>query len=171
MNNKQNIYLIGFMGVGKTTVSKRLKQLTGWDEIDTDAEIIRRQGQSISDIFAMEGEKYFRQLEKELVQELSQTSGKIVSCGGGVALQEDNVAAMQAGGTVIWLKAKPSTIYEHVKNDHGRPILAGHMNVEYITELMSVREPWYEKAQTMSIDTDGKHSDQIAREIIEILHL
>lgn len=167
----KNIYLIGFMGVGKSTVSKRLKRLTGLAEIDTDAEIVKREGRSINEIFATDGEAYFRKVETKLMEELAEATDKIVSCGGGVALWEANVAAMRKGGEIIYLRAKPATIYEHVKNDHSRPILNGHMNVEYIAELMKKREPWYEAAQTITIDTDGKHSDQVAKEIVQRLAL
>lgn len=167
----KNIYLIGFMGVGKSTVSKRLKRLTGLEEIDTDAEIVKREGRSINEIFASEGEAYFRAIETKLMKELSETTNRIVSCGGGVALRSENVKAMRAGGEVIYLRAKPATIFEHVKNDHNRPILEGHMNVEYIAELMQKRAPWYEAAQTLAIDTDGKHSDQVAKEIVQMLNL
>ena len=141
MDQSKNIYLIGFMGTGKTTVSKELHKLLGYHELDMDGEIEEREHMKIKDMFDAYGEEYFRTKETNLVMELEQKSGYIVSCGGGVVLRSENVASMKKGGVVILLTAEPKTIYERVHMSTNRPLLNGNMNVEYIAMLMEKRLP------------------------------
>ena len=108
--NENNIILIGFMGVGKSAISRRLKKLTDMKEVDTDAMIVERENMSISDIFAQKGEEAFRNMETELLRELKQEKNLIISCGGGMALRDENALIMKEAGTVVWLKARPETI-------------------------------------------------------------
>lgn len=160
-----NIYLIGFMGVGKTTISKYLQKLLEWEEIDTDQQIVEQEGMSITDIFAQKGEEYFRSVERHVIQECANAKNKIVSCGGGVILSEQNRVCMKNSGTVVLLSATPQTIYTHVKDDTSRPLLKGNMSVEYIGELLAQRQPMYELARDITIITDGKTPNEIAHEI------
>ena len=116
MKKKRNIYLIGFMGVGKTTVSKYLRELTGWEEVDTDKVIVRKKNMGIPEIFEKYGENYFRNLESHILEDYAKKGQRIVSCGGGIILRENNRKLMKKSGTVILLSATPQTIYENVKD-------------------------------------------------------
>lgn len=166
-SGKRHIVLIGFMGVGKSTISRELQRLSNRPEVDTDAWIEEKEGRSISDIFAAEGEEYFRQQETALIDELGKMKASIVSCGGGMALREINVRKLQALGEVVLLTAKPETIFERVRHSTNRPILNGNMNVEFISGLMEKRRPFYEKAATVTVSTDDRRINEIAKEILE----
>ena len=134
-----NIVLIGFMGAGKTTVSDYLSTMFDMDIIEMDQEITDREEMSIPDIFATYGEEYFRDLETNLLVELQDRKNVIISCGGGTALRENNVAEMKKNGRVVLLTASPETIYERVKDSDDRPVLKGRKNVDGIAELMEQR--------------------------------
>lgn len=165
-SGKRHIALIGFMGVGKSTVSRALHRLSRRPEIDTDERIVKQQGCPISQIFEERGELYFRQLETDFIDELAATEPGIISCGGGMALRDLNVKKLRAISEIVFLTAEPETIYERVKNSTDRPLLNGNMNVLFIKELMEKRRPFYEKAATVTVSTDGKSAEQIAREIL-----
>ena len=131
-----NIVLIGFMGAGKSTIAKVLKEKLNVPLCEMDEMIAEQQKMAISDIFAQYGETHFRDLETQLVKDISEKDGVIVSCGGGAVLREENVSFMKENGRIVLLSATPETIYERVRYSKDRPILNGHMNVEYIRELM-----------------------------------
>lgn len=163
----KNIALIGFMGSGKTTVSKVLAEYLALPLIDVDEYIVKKNGMAIADIFQKYGEDYFRDLETEAVKEISKEKGIVLSCGGGTVLREENVKILKENGVIVLLQATPETIYNRVKNSNARPILNGNMNVQYISQLMEKRRTCYETAADMTIVTDKKGVDDIAREIIE----
>lgn len=169
MQLDKNIYLIGFMGAGKSSVSRAMTEISGLDEVDMDAAIVSREGMTIPEIFEKKGEEYFRKAETEVLKELAGRQGVIVSCGGGTILKEENRKLMKKSGEVVFLSASPETIYERVKNGKNRPLLNGHMNVEYIRGLMEKRMPSYQQAKTMEIITDGKSPQKIAEEIFTII--
>lgn len=164
-----NIFLIGFMGAGKSTAAALLKQKLDMDLIEMDEEIVRRQGMAIPEIFDQYGEAYFRDLESSLIVELQQSSSNIVSCGGGVVVRHENVKHMKQNGYIVLLTAEPETIYERVKNSTNRPILNGNMNTAYIKSLMEKRRELYLAAADMIIATDGKTAAQVCMEIISQL--
>lgn len=163
---KKHIALIGFMGVGKSSVSRELHRVTGWPEIDTDQKIVETEGCPIPQIFSEKGEPYFRQLETDLIDELGTLSPGIISCGGGMALRDINVKKLHALADVVLLTATPETIYDRVKDSRNRPLLNGNMNVPYIRELMEKRRPFYETAANVVVSTDGKSVSEIAKEIL-----
>ncbi len=169
MQLQKHLYLIGFMGVGKTSTSKQLGKKLGAAELDTDEMIVEKEGKSIPDIFADSGEEYFRGLETGILDDLAKMEPCIVSCGGGMALRKENVKKMKQTGVVVFLVADPETIYLHVKDSNDRPLLNGHMNVPYIAGMMEKREPKYQEAADIIIKTDGYLPFQIADQIIEIL--
>lgn len=166
-NTKQNIILTGFMGSGKTSVgiclSYRLRKIL----LDTDKEIERRQGKTVSDIFAQDGEEAFRQMETEYLKELLKaTESRIVSTGGGMPVREENRTLLKKLGTVVYLQASPETVYERLKEDTTRPLLQNGDAEKKITGLLAKRQDFYESGADMIIRTDDKSIDEIAEEIM-----
>lgn len=164
---KNYIFLIGFMGSGKSTVAKYLSSAYQMKQIEMDEQIEKNEGRSISSIFEKEGEEYFRTLETELLKSLDPRETFVVSCGGGAAVKEENVREMKEKGRIILLSAQPETVYVRVKNSHNRPLLEGNMNVSYIKELMDKRQKLYERAADFQVKTDGRTAEDIGEEIIK----
>ena len=164
-----NIFLIGFMGAGKSTISDYLKNVLAMDVVEMDQCIVERQGMSISDIFETYGEEYFRELETNLLIEMQSRSNVVVSCGGGVPMRERNVAEMKKNGRVVLLTAKPETILECVKDNHDRPLLENNKNVSFIADLLEKRRAKYEAAADIVVETDGKSELEICEELIHRL--
>lgn len=165
----KNIYLIGFMGAGKSTIARELVKANNMRRIEMDQMIVEQQGMAISDIFDKYGEEHFRDLETELLRSFSGETNMVVSCGGGSVLRDENAALMKENGCIILLKATPETIYERVKNSTERPILNGNMNVEFIRELMEKRRERYESVADFTVCVDGKEKAEICQEILEIV--
>ncbi|MCM1258316.1 MAG: shikimate kinase [Roseburia sp.] len=166
---KGNIFLIGFMGTGKSTISKALKRMLHMECMEMDEMIEEKQGMPIPEIFEKYGENYFRDVESQLLRELREGEDVIVSCGGGVVVRPENIGYMKDSGKVVLLSATPETVYERVKHSTNRPILNGNMNVEYIGELMEKRREKYQAAADIVIATDGKTTEEICREICKAL--
>ena len=166
---RENVFLIGFMGSGKSTIARLLADELKMNMVEMDERIVQEQGMSINDIFASRGEDYFRDVESALVLALNEEGGNVVSCGGGVVVRAANVDAMKQKGRIVFLSATPETIYHRVKNSTDRPILNGNMNVGYIAELMEKRRSLYESAADITIVTDGKGKEEICKEIVAAL--
>lgn len=164
-----NIFLIGFMGAGKSTISSCLHSSYGMEILEMDQVIEKREGKKISDIFAEQGEEYFRKLETELLLELRNRKNLVVSCGGGTPLRSCNVEAMRQGGKVIFLTATPETVLERVKDSHDRPVIENHKNVLFIASLMEKRREAYESAADLQIPTDGRSAEEICQELMQRL--
>lgn len=164
-----NIFLIGFMGAGKSTISDYLKNVLAMDVVEMDQCIVERQEMSISDIFETYGEEYFRELETNLLIEMQSRSNVVVSCGGGVPMREHNVVEMKKNGRVVLLTAKPETILERVKDNHDRPLLENNKNVSFIADLLEKRRAKYEAAADIVVETDGKSELEICEEMIHRL--
>lgn len=160
-----NIFLIGFMGTGKSTIAEALKRKYDMQIVDMDAEIEKEQQMAISDIFATKGEEYFRDLETQLIKDLQKKDNVVVSCGGGAVLREENVTEMRKSGKVVLLNATPETILQRVKNSHNRPLLEGNKNVDFIRELMSKREDKYNSAADVTVSVDNRAVGEIADEV------
>lgn len=161
-----NVILIGFMGSGKTTVGLRLSYRLRQSVIDTDKEIEREERRTVSDIFATEGEAYFRERETACLQKLIRTvSNQIISVGGGLPLREENRKLLRKLGTIFYLRADAETIYERLKGDTTRPLLQGSDPRAKIRALMEERDIYYREAADVVIQVDGKTFEQIIDEI------
>ena len=164
-----NIFLIGFMGAGKSTISDYLKNVLAMDVVEMDQCIVERQEMSISDIFETYGEQYFRDLETNLLIEMQSRSNVVISCGGGTPMRECNVVEMKKNGRVVLLTAKPETILDRVKNNHDRPLIENNKTVPFIADLMEKRRAKYEAAADIIIETDGKNELEICEELVHRL--
>ena len=163
----QNIYLIGFMGSGKSTVGAALASHLNLTLLDTDEMIVSQDGRDIPTIFDVSGEQYFRQLEREVISEVAGApSPCVVSCGGGVVLSEANVSAMRSSGQVIWLTAPAEEILCRVESDTNRPLLSGKKTLSDIETMMESRHAAYTAAADISIDTAGRGVEDIVSEIV-----
>ena len=167
MEKVGNIFLIGFMGCGKSTVASKLNQMYGVHVVEMDQEISNRQKMSIPDIFEQYGEEYFRDLESNLLQEIQTGTNQVVSCGGGVVLRAKNVAEMRKNGRIVLLTAKPENVLKRVRGNNDRPILKGRKTVKDIAELMEARRGKYEEAADIVVATDGKSISTICEEIMQ----
>ncbi|WP_051569086.1 shikimate kinase [Alkaliphilus transvaalensis] len=161
-----NLVLIGFMGTGKTTVGNQLASMLDMNLLDMDSIIEERLGLSISEYFQLKGEPAFRQLEKELVKEVSSHSNTIISCGGGVVLQDENIDNLRTNGKLILLWASEETIYHRLKDDETRPLLKINNPLNSIKELLEKRDSLYKSAADLVINTDDKTPEEVCSEII-----
>lgn len=166
-----NIVLIGFMGCGKSSVGLRYAQMQGIEFVDTDQLIVEKQGRSINEIFATDGEKVFRKMETDCLKELLAQKNKsfVLSVGGGVPIREENRKLLKQIGTVIFLKASPNVIFRRLRNDKTRPLLQNENPRGRIMDLMSSRKQFYEAAADYVLDVDGKNFDEILTEIGDII--
>lgn len=169
MDKRRNLFLIGFMGAGKSTVARSLHKDYGMEWLEMDQEIERQQGMTISKIFELHGEEYFRRLETELLLSLEKQENTVVSCGGGAPMRACNVEAMKRSGKVVFLTAEPETILERVKDSHARPLLENHKDVDYIASLLGQRREKYEIAADVLVPTDGRSTEEICGEIAALL--
>lgn len=164
---KDNLILIGFMGSGKTSVGIRLSFVMKRAIEDTDKMIEKREGKTISAIFADEGEAVFREKETALLKELSDTlHHKILSAGGGTPLREENQKLLKQIGTVVYLRIQPQTVYERLKDDDTRPLLQCEDPLERITNLLKQRKDIYEAAADIVVDVDGLEMEEVISKIM-----
>lgn len=162
----ENLFLIGFMGAGKSSVAAALAQALGREAIEMDQCIAAQEGMAIPEIFAKKGEPYFRTCETRLLESFSRGDFRIVSCGGGVPMREENVAAMRRCGRIVLLTARPEVILDRVKDSNQRPLLEGHKDVPYISQLMEQRRPKYEAAADIRVDTSNLTIEEVCQEIL-----
>lgn len=160
----RNIALIGFMGVGKTTVGSLLAQLLHFDFLDTDKLIEQRQGRKISEIFATDGEPFFRKLESDLCTELEGESRKVIATGGGLAVNSANLDSLRRHALVVCLWATPETIYSRVRHQGHRPLLQHPDPLERIRDLLASRTPAYKQADVI-VGVDFRSPAETARYI------
>jgi len=165
----KNIVLVGFMGTGKTVTGRILAERTSMELIDMDARIEDQQGKTIPEIFAQEGEPAFRALERRLARELSALNGVIISTGGGIVLDPDNISDFEKNGLVVCLSASPETILRRLETDTSRPLLSGDKKTK-ITELLKKRKPLYD-AIRHQIDGDRLDPEKRADAILHLYAL
>ena len=153
-----HIIFIGFMGSGKSSVARRLARFEKMNCIDVDEYIEREAGMPISRIFEVEGEKGFRQREREFLRTLLIRDRCVLSCGGGIVMQEDNRELLKQLGTVIYLKVSAGEAISRIQNPETRPLLSGETPPE---ELLEMRLPYYEETAEIVIDTNGLDISQV----------
>lgn len=164
----KHIILIGFMGAGKSSVGKRLASHLHLEFVDTDELIVKKQKRPVSEIFASEGEAFFRSLETETLKELLKKEERLViAVGGGLPMTPANQPLLKQLGEVVYLKAEVDTLMERLKRDTSRPLLQGGDLRTKITGLMQQREATYEKIADFTIWTDHKAFSALILEISE----
>lgn len=165
---KHNVILIGFMGSGKTSVGKILAKRLSYRFYDTDSMLEHKSGDTISHIFSVHGEEYFRNMETDLLRDMLTGSDRmVISTGGGLPLREQNSKLLKEIGYVVLLKASKKTTVNRLMNDTTRPLLAGGELEEKVERLLNIRTPIYEKAAHKIITTDDRTIDDIVNLIME----
>jgi shikimate kinase len=159
----KNIYLVGFMGSGKSTVGKILAEKLNMNFIDIDKLIEEKEGMKIKDIFEQKGESYFRELERKQIEAIVNQEGLVVSTGGGLGANLDNMNLMKKNGDVVWLDVSLNTVLDRLKNDQDRPLLK--QPIEKIKQLFEERKNVYRLAN-IRINADKKTPSQIVEEIL-----
>jgi shikimate kinase len=154
------------MGTGKSTVGQLVADALRFEFIDTDATIEERAGKNISQIFASEGEPSFRKMESNLVQELSTQERYVISTGGGLVVNPDNLASLQHHCLIICLWASAETIWQRVRHQTHRPLLQNSNPAEKIRALLKERTPAYKKADTM-ITTELRSPREVAMQVLK----
>lgn len=162
----KNIVLSGFMGAGKTEVGRAVARLAGLAFIDLDAEIEKRSGMSIPDIFETLGEPEFRRRETGAIREVSARQQVVIATGGGAVINPENVAQLRKSGVVICLTASVETILRRLGSGENRPLLNTGNPEQRIRELLAERQPFYEQADII-ITTDGKTPQTVAEEVVD----
>lgn len=167
------IFLVGFMGCGKTTLGRALAKSTGRMFVDLDFYIEQRFRRSVAQIFAEKGEAEFRRLESELLREVGEFRDVVVSCGGGTPCHDDNMEYMNSRGLTVWLRASDECLFRRLTvRREKRPLLAGRTDDEVrqiISERQEERRPHYSKARMTFSSDDLESATQIARSVESLL--
>ncbi|MBR2122579.1 MAG: shikimate dehydrogenase [Lachnospiraceae bacterium] len=169
-NTQGSIVLTGFMGSGKTTVGKELAEMLGLKLLDTDCIIEQREGRSINEIFADEGEAYFRDLETGLLRELAgkdRQEAAVYATGGGIVLRDENRELLHKAGTVVWLRVTAADVVRRLEGDSTRPLLEGEDKEQRIARLIAMREDLYSESADIIIDAGSLTARKIAAGIME----
>ena len=164
---RKNVALIGFMGSGKSTVSRYLAENLKMAHIDIDDEIERKSTSSITDIFKNLGEESFRRMEETQIDAATRMSGRIISCGGGAVLNTASIDRLRLGATVVWLSAGVETVLQRVDSDRSRPLLNVLDRRSEIEKMLRLRTGYYARACDLIINTDGKEPEEIAQRIYD----
>lgn len=162
-----NIYLVGFMGTGKSSVGKELAKKKKWQFIDLDELIELQDRRNISDIFAKDGEPYFRKIEKKLLLKVSKEVNFVVACGGGIVLDKDNIKIMKESGMMICLSATADEILKRTAASIHRPLLQVANPEKQIAHLLKMRAPYYAEAEK-AIDTTNLSVKEVVNKLLKI---
>lgn len=165
---KSNLVLIGFMGTGKTSLGRKLAKVLNKDFIDTDLEIEKITGLTIPLIFKKHGQIRFRSEEKLMVKKVAQRNNCVISTGGGVVLEPENIKALKETGWIIRLTASPEVIFKRVAKRSDRPLLYKNKSVAYIEKLINQREAYYQCAD-LTLDTSQTQSEELINQVIQFL--
>lgn len=171
MKPSQNIFFVGLMGAGKTTVGRLLAKQLGYPFYDADHEIEARTGVSIPTIFEHEGESGFRKREAEVIGQLVQQRGIVLATGGGAVTSALTRQLLVRHGAVVYLRAKPEDLYQRTLQDANRPLLQTADPLGKLRELLAQREPWYQEVADLVIETGTASIPALVRQICYALHL
>jgi shikimate kinase len=160
-----NLALVGFMGTGKTSVGRVVAEQLHFEFLDTDELIQSRTGRTINDIFGKDGEPAFRMLERQVVGELAGRTKTVISTGGGLPANLENLTALKAHALVVCLWASPERIWERVRHQSHRPLLHDSDPERKIHELLKIRAPFYRQADVL-INTDQRSAREVAQQIV-----
>ena len=161
----KRIYLIGFMGSGKTTVGRLLAERLNWSFLDLDLEIERAEKRSVRDIFQNSGEPYFRNLESKRLQEISTSAEQVVALGGGAYIEGATREFVESHGVSVYLETALESIQTRIANDGSRPLFSDR---ERVRELYLKRLPSYRMAQ-VTINTEGLKAEEVVDRIVDIV--
>ncbi len=164
-----NLYLVGMMGAGKTTVGRILARKLKLRVVDSDHEIESRCGVKIPVIFELEGERGFRAREAQAIAELTAEHGIVLASGGGAVLSRANRERLRAHGTVVYLRADPQRLYERVRHDRNRPLLATADPLAKLRELYAERDPLYREVADLVVETGAQNPQLLARRLLDKL--
>ena len=160
-----NLYLVGFMGTGKSTVGRAVAQRLGFALLDSDHEIERQRGKTIPEIFAGEGEPAFRMMEREFIERGHPAERTVIACGGGLVVQPGMLALLKAKGVVVCLHASLETILARTARHQHRPLLVAENPEERIRTLYAAREPVYKQSGTVIL-TDARPLNDIVAHVL-----
>jgi shikimate kinase len=170
-----NLVLIGYRGTGKSSVARLIAEKLGWPWFDADLEIESRAGKSIARIFDEDGEGAFRDLESQVVGQLATRPRCVLALGGGAVMRPTNRDGLAGQSTVVWLKARPETLWQRMEQDattkHRRPNLTLEGGITEITATLGAREPIYRQCADLEVDTEGRTPAEVAAAIVERLQL
>ena len=169
MNPPKNIFLVGPMGAGKTTVGRQLAKSLDKQFLDCDREIEERTGASISLIFELEEEEGFRRRERDMLDELTALSGIVLATGGGAVLDSENRARLRSRGFAIYLDAPLDLLAERTSRDRSRPLLDTPDPRATIVEILEQRDPLYRQVADLVVKTDHGTAKYVVREILKHL--
>lgn len=164
-----NIFLVGMMGAGKSTIGKALARYLGREFIDSDRVLAERTGVPVATIFEIEGEAGFRRRERAIIAELAGGDDHVVATGGGSILAEENRRAMREAGTVVYLRARVESLWERTRHDASRPLLATPDPRARLQELLAEREPLYREAAHVIVETGSQGTQAVVKRIVAAL--
>lgn len=171
MSKRDNLYLVGLMGAGKTTVGRLLAKHYGCVFHDSDHEIEARTGVKIPVIFEIEGETGFRKREEAMIAELTALSGVVLATGGGAILSAANRERLSANGIVVYLRGSPEHLHERTRNDRNRPLLQTADPLARLRELYAQRDPLYREIADIVVDTGRQSVAGMTRTLYDKLDL
>ncbi len=166
----RNLALIGFMGTGKSSVGRLVADLLHFTFLDTDHVVEARAGVTISQIFSQHGEPVFRDWERKVVEELARRSKTVIATGGGLPVQEGNLASLKTHALVVCLWASSEKIYERVREHSHRPLLNDPDPLSKIRQLLALREPYYRQADVL-VNTEMRSLREVAAQVIHQFHM
>lgn len=165
----RNVYLVGMMGAGKTTLGKALAQRTGQEFVDTDRVLVERTGVPVATIFEIEGEEGFRRRESAVIAELAERTGCVVATGGGAVLAEENRRLMRSSGTVVYLRARLESLWERTRHDASRPLLATDDPRGTLAAILERRDPLYREAAHVVVETSSQSASTLVNRVVTAL--